>query len=320
MALTWDDVSGKTNAHIVPILTDNVFKASPLFTRLRTRNAARFPGGTTIKHNIMYAKLKGGPFTRGSAFDVSYVQTDTALEFNIKAYYVNVTIFGLDNILNRGPEAVMSHVESKLVNAAGTMAENLAIDTFLDGQGTNSSSIALDGLQAAVDDGTNFASYGGITRTDIATGANQGINGYFATVATLSLAAVQTAYGATWFGNERADLLVTTQAVWDIFWNKLQPQQRFQEESSDVAKIGFQSLRFNGASLTVDQYAPTGKLWLLNTKYIYFYISDDQKFQFGFTGWKEAQQTIDVAGQYLYAGNIVLAAPRLNGQISGITG
>jgi len=87
-----------------------------------------------------------------------------------------------------------------------------------------------------------------------------------------------------------------------------------------VAKIGFQALRYNGASIVVDQYAPSGVMWLLNTKYIQFWISTLPKYQFGFTGWKEAQNTDDVAGQYLFAGNLLFVAPRLNGQITGITG
>src|SRR5438132_12856996 len=224
----------------------------------------------------------------------------------------------------------MSYVETKLVNASGKMAKLLGTDQFLDGQGTNSSIINLDGLQAAIDDGTTYTAYAGVTRTDIASGANVGINGYKASAATLSLAAVQTAYGATWFGNEHVDLMPTTQVVWDVLWNKLQPQQRFLEESSDVARVGqlqahlgsdplvnggefgercdanpepsiafdmdakarvetmgrplsligvdvapatenkesvdsaFQALRYNGASIVVDQYAPAGVLWFLN--------------------------------------------------------
>lgn len=222
--------------------------------------------------------------------------------------------------MNRGPEAAMSYVESKLVNAAGKMAKLLGTDLFLDGQGTNSSIIQLDGMQAALDDGTTYTTYGGVNRSDIATGANLGINGYKASLATLSLAGIQTAFGSAWFGNEHIDLMPTTQPVWDIVWNKMQPQQRFLEESSDVAKIGFQALRYNGASIVVDQYAPTGVLWLLNTKYIQFWISTLPKYQFGFTGWKEAQNTDDVAGQYLFGGNLLFIAPRLNAQINSITG
>lgn len=237
--LTYDDVSSKTNKFIVPRMVDNVYKSSPVLTRLRTQNMERFEGGLAIRHPIMFAELRGGPFTRGGTFDISYVQTDTALEVNVKNYYVSATLYGTDNVLNRGPEAAMSYVEGKMVNAAGKMAKLLGTDLFLDGQGTNSSLISLDGMQSGLDDGSTYTVYGGITRTDIATGDNVGINSYVAAVPTLSLAAVQTAYGSCWFGNEHIDLMPTTQPVWDILWNKIQPQQRFMEESSDVAKIGF---------------------------------------------------------------------------------
>jgi len=320
MSLTYDDISSKTNAKIVPVLVDSIFKVSPLFTRIRTRNQVKFDGGVEIRQPIMYAKLKGGAFGRGATFDTSYVQTDTALRVLPKQYYTNVTIFGTDQILNRGPEAAMSHVESKMINAAGTMSENLATDIFLDGQGTSSPTINVDGLLGAIDDGNQFASYGGVTRTDIATGANVGINAYYKSVATLSLSELLTAYGSCWFGNERPDLLCTTQAVWNILWNKIQPQQRFVEESSDVAQIGFMSMKFQGATLTVDQYCPSGKLWLLNTNYIEFYTSTLPLFQFGFTGFKEAQQSIDVVGQYLWGGNLLIRAPRLMGQLTAIAG
>lgn len=320
MALSYDDLTSKTNKFIVPRMVDEVYKSSPLFTRLRSKNMERFEGGTSIRHPIMYAKLKGGPFTRGGSFDTSYVQTDTAVEVNVKYYYVNCTLFGIDNVLNRGPEAAMSLVETKMVNASGRMADLLGTDIFLDGQGTNSQPIALDGLDASVDDGTNYVSYGGITRTDLSSVASSGINAYVVnSVGALTLSAVQTAYGSAWFGREHVDLIVTTQPVWDIFWNKIQPQQRFREESSDVAKIGFQAMRYNGASVTVDQLTPSGFMYLLNTKFIQFWITTMPKYQFGFTGWKESQNSDDVAGQYLFGGNLLNVGPRYMAKLKGIT-
>ena len=80
------------------------------------------------------------------------------------------------------------------------------------------------------------------------------------------------------------------------------------------------ALRYNGATLAVDQYAPSGVMWFLNTKYLYFYISTLPLWQFGFTGWKEAPNNVDAVGQYLFSGNMVVGAPRLMGQIAGITG
>ena len=312
--LTWNDVTGKTNDKIVPYLTDNVFKNSPVLTRLKSKRKFDFEGGLTILHNIMYAPLKGGFYQRGQAFDTSAVQTDTALQFNLKYAYVNVTIYGIDQVLNRGTEAAMSFVGSKMINASGTMAQILATSLYGDGQGVLNSTQELDGFNAAINVPTNYAAYGGITRTDIASTANTGINAYYGAPSAFSLGAVQTAFGASWFGQEKPDMLCTTQPVWDAFWNKLQPQQRFNDETSDV-HVGFRSFFWNGAQVVVDQYLSTlgGQYTIfgLNTSYIYLYLSTVAKYQFGFSGWKEAQNTDDVAGQYQFGGNLVVAAPRL---------
>ena len=321
MTLTFDDVTSKTNNYIVTRSVDIVYKSSPVLTRFRTNRMERFEGGTFIQHQVMYQRLKGGAFNRGGSFDTSYVQTDTALTVNIKYYYVGMTLYGQDGVLNRGPEAAMLLVENKMANASLRMAELLGTDLFLDGQGTNSASNQLDGLDAAIDDGVAYATYAGVTRTDISATANTGINAYVAySVGSLSLQAVQTAFGAAWFGNEHVDLIATTQTVWDVFWSKIQPQQRFEEESSDVAKIGFRSMRFNGSSVTVDQYCPAGYMFGLNTKYIQFWITTMPKYQFGFTGWKENAGDDNVTGQYLFAGNLLVVGSRLMFKLTGITG
>lgn len=318
--LTWNDLTGKTNDMIVPYLTDNVYKNSPVLTRLKSKRRFEFTGGRTIMHNIMYAELKGGAYQRGQAFDTSAVQTDTTLQFKVKNYYVNVTVYGQDQILNRGPEAAMSFIGSKMINASGKMAKLLGVNIYGDGGLTPTagsalnSTIDLDGFTAAIDDGSNYPLYGGITRSDIATGANNGINAFYSNPSAFSLSSVQTAFGSAWFGIEKPDMLTTTQPVWDAFWNKLQPQQRFNDETSDV-HVGFRSFFWNGAQVVVDQYLPVlagnFTIYGLNTSYIFLYVSDIPKYQFGFTGWKEAQNTDDVAGQYLFAGNVIISAPRL---------
>lgn len=326
MALTWTDIDGKVNKHIVPRLVDNVYKSSPVLTRLRTRNAERFEGGMSIRHPIVYAKLTGGAFTKGGSFNIDKVQTDTALEVYPKYYYVNISLYGPDNVLARGPEAAMSYVESKMFNASGKMADMLGTDLFLDGglsSGATSTTSQLDGFQVALDNGTLAAAYAGITRADLGVSNgtnNQGINGYVSSaMTTFSMGTFQAGYGGSWFGNEHVDLIVTTQAIWDIIWSKLQPQQRFMEMDNDLGKVGFQTLRWNGASIVVDQLCPSGYIFGLNTKYILFYISTVPKYQFGFTGFKEVQNSDDVAGQYLFAGNMLVTAPRLFFTFSGVT-
>jgi hypothetical protein len=335
MSLSLVEVNAYTNRYIVKKSTDVIYKNSPVFTRLHTRNAERFPGGLYIQRPIIFAELNGSTFTKGSVFDISFVNTDTAFTENIKGYYVNISLYGFDDILNRGPEAAFSQVETKMLNASMKMAKLLAVDMYNDGgntrsAGTNSSTTqALDGFEAWVDDGTNVSAVGGITRTDLApNGVISGANAYtLYNVNTWQLSTIQTAYGNAWFGADHVDLICATQAGWNQFWNSIQPLQRYLDTESDVGKIGFQSFRFNAAEVVIDKYMPglgsgtpgatTNFMYGLNTNYVEWYHSDNPRFQFGFTGFKEAQNTIDVSGQFLWAGNILVPNPRTCFKLNG---
>ena len=316
----------------------------------------RFQGGTYIQRPLIYSELNGDWFGKGDTFNISYVTTDTAVTVNMKTNYVNVTLYGIDDILNRGPQAAFSIVESKFANASMKMAKIIATGLYQDGQssvsppftGALSGTKSLDGLLAWVDDGNSSGSYtsagdqtqsftsvGGITRTDLfaasaysfSTGitppaAVGGLNAYtIRGYSAYSLIDVNTSYGFAWFGNDYPDLLAGTQTAYNKIWNTLQPQQRYNDGQSDVGKVGFQAFRFNASEVVIDKYIPddgtNGMLLGLNTNYLEFYISENKKFQFGFTGFKEAQNSIDIAGQFLFAGNLIVPNPRCCFKIVG---
>ena len=116
---------------------DEYYKVSPVFVLIFKGETVRpFPGGLYIQQPIQYAPLKAGPFAPGSTFDISYVQTDTAMTFAVKFYYANVTIQGTQLPINMGSNAVMSFVEEKMVNGSQALAQALATDIYNDGQGT----------------------------------------------------------------------------------------------------------------------------------------------------------------------------------------
>jgi hypothetical protein len=48
----------------------------------------------------------------------------------------------------------------------------------------------------------------------------------------------------------------------------------------------------------------------MNTNYIEWYFSQVDLFQFGWTGFKGAQGTIDVSGQFLVGSNMMVPSPR----------
>lgn len=353
--VTVDDLNAFTNRFLVDKSTDVVYKDSPLFARMVSKNRVSFPGGTSITRPIMYAKLNGGFFSKGGAFNIDYVKTDAAFNVNLKHAYTNITLYGTDDVLNRGREAAFSLVETKMANASMRMAEIIATSLYKDGQtssgdvttsgGLLSTSTEFDGLLAWIDDGNDvgtttyigatdltksFAAVGGLTRADLFssaptfTGATTpltalgGANSYVdRTFSAFSLSKVNEAFGNVWYGNRAPDIIPCGQAGWNKFWNAIQPNQRFQETDTDLAKIGFRAFQFNGASVVVDKYMPTGIMFLLNSDYLEFYISDNPKFQMGFTGFKEAQNTIDLSGQFLFAGNLLCANPRTSAKLVG---
>jgi hypothetical protein len=311
MALTLTELDAYTHKFIVPKTTDVIFLNSPVFTRLHTKNMERFNGGLQIQRPIIVGELNGDAVGRGEAMNIDFVTTDTALVNDMKAYYVNVTLFGFDSMRNDGEAAVFSQVESKFQNASMKMAKLLAQNMYNEG---TTRSKHLNGFLEWYDDGNTYTTIGGITRSDVETaGTVGGLNAYTATLTSFTLKSLNTAYGSAWFGADHVDMICATQNGWDLVWQGLQPNQRYYDNDSDVGQAGFQSLRFNAAEIVVDKYLPTGtlgKMYGINTKYVEWYFSTNPKFQFGFTGFKEANNTIDVAGQYLVGSNIVVPNPR----------
>jgi len=347
------ELNSYTTIDIVPKTTDVIFKKSPLLTRLLSRNVVNFDGGMAIQRPLIYAELNGSFFAKGDTMNISYVTTDTAVSVTPKYAYCSIFLPGTDDVLNRGAHAAFSQVELKFANASAKMAKILATGIYQDGQtaggtGVLSPNTSIDGLLAWIDDGNSSGSYttsansdkaflavGGQTRTDlfvtapVFTGATtpasgvQGLNAYVNRAwSAFSLQDIQTAFGNAWYGNDFPDLIVTGQSGFNKIWNATQPNQRYMDSTGDLADVGFKSFRFNGvAEVVVDKYMPSdgtnGVMFLLNTRYIEFYITTNKKFQFGFTGFKDAQNTIDLAGQYLWAGNIICVNPRTSAKLVG---
>jgi len=221
MALTYNDVTAVTVNYISSDFIDNYYKVSPTFVKVWKNGSMTkpFPGGNQIQVPFQFAPLKAGPFPPGGVFDISYIQTQTAMTFNVKYSYANVTVRRTDFSLNRGAAAVMNYLEPKIVNAEQALAQSLITQFFADGQGTVTPLIALDGILGGYDDGTNYASYGGITRAAIGVGASTGINGYFysnsGTNWPFSLQQLQTAYGQATFGPDQPNFIATTQSIYN---------------------------------------------------------------------------------------------------------
>lgn len=337
-----DELNTSTKRHIVPGVVDNVFKNDPALAYLKRNNLETFPGGTLIQENLLYGVLGGDAYAQGATFPVTIEQVETGASFDPKFYFVPVAIAKEQiQVFNRGPEAVFRLIDSRLQTAALSMSARLSINLYKDGSSAGRT-LHLNGLEEALNDGTNngyggnaFTTYGTLTRGGtIGTALNSPMTSPTADVSgAITYKLLEEAYSSVVIGDEYPNLMVTTNLGMSYIKQKFHPQWRTETQDPN---IGFNGLKFNQAMVMVSQYAPgtqgvndaklgsyidaSGEsLWFLNTKYIRMWITADPEYAFGFTGFKPAQDSTVVAGQYLFSGNITVQAPRLQRYLFNIT-
>lgn len=172
----------------------------------------------------------------------------------------------------------------KYEKAAAQVVQQLGSSAY--GQGTGNQIL---GLEAIVDDGTNNATIGGISRSTYPS-----LDAYLATVTSnkLTLALLDTmndnvrAAGLT---NETPNVAYTTKTIWSLYGQLLQPflRQSYREAGYDKlqnsdkwaqrssaslrASVGFNALTYRTLSVIDDDFCTTGKFYMVNEDYINWY-------------------------------------------------
>lgn len=368
-----DTVNTITRKTIVPGMVDLVFKSGPTMAYIKRNCLAKYAGGPQWQENFLFGMLDVQPYQPGDTFDFTQQQIFTGGTVYPKFYNVPVpALLEKVKLEMAGPEAVFNYVDTLMQTAALSMSAKLAIDVFRHGQASGAvtssqlgdRSKLLNGLAEALNDGDVAATGSGstigpfaeayptyltLTRNDanikeslnapITATNGMGVAGYVN--GPLSYPILEQAYNSVVYGTESPDLIVTTNKGMSLIKTAFHAQQRYEGTTAD---FGFQGVKFNGATIFQDRYAPgadpvgaqeaaklgrgtsgsaelsTGEtLWFLNTKYIRFYVSTDPLFGFGFTGFLPAQDNSLVVGHYKFAGNLTVQAPRLMRVLWGIS-
>lgn len=268
MALTYDQISAITSKKWIPKLYDAIFDSNATLKVLKEKSYQKVDGGTSIMIPLNYASVSAsGWFSGADTLDTSDNDVVTAAEYNWREIYANITIRNIDEVKNSGDARILDFVKSKVQVAEKTLADQLGTGIY--NNGTNAKAIA--GLQY-VCSATN--SPGGIAQASNSWWIPQ----LDTTTTTLSLAALQTQWNAASIDSNKPDLITATRANYNRFYLLLQPQQRFMD--SNLAKAGFEALKFNGANYVVDSHVPANNIYLLNTDFIHLCVHPDEDFRF----------------------------------------
>lgn len=307
MALTYDQVTAITQKKFIPKMYDNIFDSNPLLQRAKKKGwYDKLDGGERIVVPLIYATTSAsGWYSGAQTLDVSDNQNISAAEYTWKQLYANITIRRDEELKNSGDSQILSLVKNKVKIAEKTLADTLGTGLYSDG----SDSMAIVGLRDIV---ATDQTVGGISQS-----SNSWWQGKVDSSSTvLSISAMQTIHTQCTVDNDSPTVAVATRTIYDLYYNLLQPQQRFAD--SDVAKGGFSSLMFNGIPVIADSHCPSSHLFFLNENYLHLWAHKDEdmrmeEFQ------KPINQNVKVAKIY-FMGAMGSSNNRLHGKLSAIAG
>ncbi|MEN9924355.1 MAG: hypothetical protein RL268_481 [Pseudomonadota bacterium] len=257
-------------------VTDNVSEHNALLNRLKRKgNIKKFSGGYEIQEPLDYAV--NGTTQRYSGYEglnTSASDVLTSAKYPLQQIAMHVTASGRELRLNSGKNAMINLVKARKKNAMRSAANFFAVDLYSDGALTNQ----INGL-ANIIQTNGQGTVGGINSTTWTFWRNQ-----FKEMTGTNLAGAPSAANAVsmkadmnalWLslvrGSDNPDLIVMTHDFYALFELGEQQLQRYAD--SDLAKAGFNTLKYKSADVIFDDntnFSTTGeKAYFLNTDYLY---------------------------------------------------
>lgn len=278
-----------------------------------------------------------GSYSGGDTFGTTQEDTRQQFSINPSQYYANLTITGIQAAANRGKRAIVDLLTQEFNEVSVALQNDMGTDLYGDGTGNNNKDIT--GLIAQVDDGTNVATFQGLSRSTYPT--------LQATVSAqsgaLGLDDLATSFDAAQIGYDQPTLGLTTPAVFSIIealftqnarYTMVQGPARFKMTAAGIypetagvsANGGFTGIYFRGMPIITDDKCTSGNIYMLNEKYLDLYeMEPDPNFVasaregFGFTGWKKPTNQDVIVGQLIWYGQLVGTQPRKNSRRTGVT-
>lgn len=320
-----NELVATTRRAFVPRLVVQIYKATPLLSLLM-RNAQRAKGGVSQ----VTIPVQGGSYVAFSWSDYSGVFPQPAVqtaaqnaEFNLKLGVVPIPFMGMEALI-QSSEAVIPILKARMADAKTVAVQAISSALFTNNSG---SPTQVDSLLQAYDDSTNVTSYGGINR------ATAG-NAFWKSTLTTSAGAVltrtafipylvQTTYLA---GGESPDFVVMYPGDWTKLMTDFMSSETFFTKpgsrygSDDIINAGFRGLMLGDTPIFMDPFCPKGTAYLINSRYLAMYMSEDAPF--AFSGFYSAIPNLQIAniGVVIVAFDVCCSKPVSGMRITGITG
>lgn len=312
----FDAIASTTLKNYRKSLEDNIFNAMSLLFWLKDKKKKKvLSGGETIVIPLMYGKNTTVKSYSGyETLDVAPQEGISAAEAPWQQVSGSVTISGKEERQNNGEQQLVNLLNSKIMQLELSMQDSLTTMLFSDGTGNNNKDIM--GLLAIAADDPTIGTLFGIDRATNTWWANiTGAGTKSSTAFDNLLAAMTSRYNSCSKGNDHPDFFITTQTVFEGYESLLVSQKRFTNDK--VADAGFENLKFKGAVVMFDDQAPSGKMYVLNSKYLEWTAHSDADFKM--TPFVRPENQDAKTAQILFMGNLVVSNCARQGVIHTIT-
>jgi hypothetical protein len=269
----------------MPRVYVQLWKSAPLMAALLSAAQVASGGLSPIT-----APLQGSPMVSGQWVDYSGAFEQPAVqpgiqnaEFNLKAFVTTIPFLGMEGLVQLDYSVV------PLIEARMNDSTNVTIDTFSSALFNNiSNNQQLVGLPAAIDDGTNLVTYGGVSRTTntfwksvvaSAGSTNPTRNLMLQFIAQVSKTTGEIpSFGIMGFG------------TWTLLAQDFTTNERYNTTpgmgygAEKKVEALFRALDVGGVPFYADPYCPEGLLYLININYLALHLHE--RAAFSFTGFE----------------------------------
>src|SRR5258706_4081486 len=219
------DIIATTIQSRTKVIADNVTKNNALLAYLDKRgNRKSVSGGNTIMQEVSFpANGNAGWYSGYETLPIAAQDVISAAEYSWKQAAVPVTISGLDQLMNSGPERMIDLMEARMAVAEASIANLIALSIYSDGTGSGGKE--LDGLLKQVATAPSTGTVGGIDRATWAFWRNQ----IFKTTTTGGAAATAANIPSYFnrplaslvLGGDRPDLIILDNIYWGFHTSRL---------------------------------------------------------------------------------------------------
>lgn len=325
------------NTSYLPFVADTVLESNVAFQRT-VRGAQKWNGRTT-RIPVKYKKnTTGGSFRGFDTLSVEATDNRVFMEYTPSWFQITVAL-PMDELAVADTEAkVLDLMKLTIQSDTEDLADDLG-DVYY-GDGTGNGGKDPLGLGALIDDGTNVATIGGLSRATFPTLKST----VTASGGTITLAKMDTLWNSTVTGTNKPTIITCNETVWAFYGQLLRPQERINKtlgrSKSMIGGTGFTGLQYNAATVLADEKELSGQLQFINENTILFKSLNNPLGQavqysgqmegnpykapvglgFSWSGWLKPTNQAGVVGHIYFGGQFCTSNPRFNGKLTGITG